>query len=147
MLHYFDSDCKSNDIVMPIWGGKGKKRFFHSCVTKWSVSLTKKWGFLSLLSKRFSPESWVSFLGNGKLVFTSDVMFAAGSPLSGFLTVAVGSSSCCCGCCCLFVCFCLSVSAWCLLLTFDQWLPLLPLCLNAGRPSSPQPFPVPRIRF
>lgn len=39
--------------------------------------------FFSLLSKRFSPKSWVSFLGNGKLVFTSDVMFAARSPLSG----------------------------------------------------------------
>lgn len=84
MPHYFDSDSKSNDTVMPVWGEKKKKRCFHSCVTRWRVSLTKKIRiFFSLLSKRFSPESWVSFLGNGKLMFTSDVMFAARSPLSG----------------------------------------------------------------
>lgn len=112
------------------WKRKKKDFFSQSCYEV-------KCFFFSLLSKRFSPESWVSFCrkrGNRCLHQTwcllPDHLRAA------LLTVAVGSSSCCCGCCCcLFVCCCL-------LLTFDQWLPLLPLCFDAGRPPSPQPFPV-----
>lgn len=65
-------------------GWKRKKKMFSQLCYKVKSFFDKKMRiFFSLLSKRFSPESWVSFLGNGKLVFTSDVMFAARSPLSG----------------------------------------------------------------